>query len=204
MPSLFQRAPQLNKVAACTQQADWQCPGGGSACVWTTNNSALSAAGARCHATSAIDGSAAATSGVFTEVFIEPASRIEFRFGINDSSSPDGLAVTARLWLLSEVNVGDGNTELIGEYACDLTITAGTLAMATGSKLIRSTGTSHWADTIAASPDRTYEGVEIVGSIADNAVAVVSVAIRGHRGYCLELTRNGSNADAATVLRRVV
>lgn len=204
MATFTQRADQVNKSAIATPQANWEHPGGGSASVWTTRTSALSAVGTYIHTTTMPDGSAPGTSGLYVSDSLEPASRLEFRFAVNHATDPNNKVVKARLWLIGATKTGDDTEEVLGEYAGDFTITCGDQALATGSKMLRSTGVSKWADTIAASPDRTYGGAKVLGSIADDGAAVVSVDYRGYRGYVLELTTEGDTAAAATVMHRLV
>ena len=207
MTSLLPPPVQLNKTTVVTMQDRWvpvSVTSSDQNGTWTTNSSALSAASTYVHAVTAPDGSSAATNGRYVETAIEPCNRLEFRFGVNDSADPNNMVVTGRLWLLDEASIANDGTEIMGEYAGDLTITCGNTAMATGSKLLRSTGTSKWADTVSMAPDRSYGGAQIVGGVAEDTAAVVSVDFRGKRGYVLELTVTGGSADAILPMRRRV
>jgi len=198
---------QLNKTTVVTMQDRWvpvSIATSDQNGTWTTNSGALTAASGYIHSTSLIDGSSAATNGRFVELNIEPCNRLEFKFAVNHASDPNDMAVVARLWLIDEAGVASDATELLGEYAGDMTITSGNTTLATGSKMARSTGVSKWADIISMSPDRTYGGAQILGSVSDNAAAVVSVDFRGYRGYVLELSTTGGSAAAILPLRRRV
>ena len=195
----------LNKTAVVTVQDRWapcSIDESNQNGTWTTNSGALSAASSYIHQTVAPSGASAATNGRYVVTNIEPCNRLEFRFAVNDSSDPNNMVVVGRLWLLDEAGVSNDVTELLGEYAGDLTITSGNTALATGSKMLNATGTSKWADTIAFSPDRTYGGAQVVGSVADDAAAVLSVDFRGKRGYVLELSSIGGSADAILPMHR--
>ncbi|MCC6952438.1 MAG: hypothetical protein IT433_13470 [Phycisphaerales bacterium] len=205
MSALLNPPVQLNKTTIVTVQ-DRLTPVSVASSdqngTWTTNSSALSAASTYTHSVSAPDGSSAATNGRYVELNIEPCNRLLFKFAVNDSSDPNNMAVVGRLWLIDEVPIADNASELVAEYAGDLVITCGNTALATGSKLLRATGASKWADTIAFSPDRTYGGAQIVGGVAEDTAPGISVDFHGKRGYVLELSTVGGSADAILPLRR--
>ena len=203
MASEFLNKPQINIVTVGTQPRQWFAPPNAGIGTWTTYGSALSAVSAYLHGIT-IPASDAPT-GLYVETQLDPANRIEFRFaGGRSAADPNNLTATGRLWLLSEITLVDDVYEYIGEYCGDLTLTVGNSALATGSKLLNPSGhTCKWVDTIAFAPDRTYGGAVVVGSQADDGAAAISIDLRGHRGYALQIAV-GASLTSALPLRRLV
>lgn len=146
-----------------------------------------------------------AAAGRYVESKLDAHNRIEFAFAFaRNGGDPDNLTANGRLWLLSSIAVGNDVVEYIGEYAGDLLITCGSQALATGSKLLHPSGyTCKWGDTITFTPDRTYNGAKITGSVGENGIAVLSIDSVGNRGHVLQL-QCGSNVAGVIPLRRLV
>ena len=137
--------------------------------------SSAHAAATSFHHQSTLPGSSAdtASAGYFCRP-LKPGRRLRMRFLLSHATAAAAKTGTVRLWGLSELPNNANNTDYIGEYIGDLSLVAGTTAIADPSFVIRNAGEQvHWASTITATVDESAPPGMAIYADASNCGAVV-------------------------------
>lgn len=160
---------------------------------WITSTVALPSVTSKAHATSPFGQSAVLTgagsvAAVVVTSQINANRRAHFAFCLCDTAgSVDGKQATVRIWGVKKL----GDSEYIAHHLGDVTVTAGTGAVASGSDLLDSAklptgGTPGWADTLDITADKfpLPWGADLE-HMDDNGVAVLTMRDHGYESFVM-------------------